>query len=261
MLEIHHLHAYYGRSHVLQGVSLSVQPGEVVALLGRNGAGKTTTFRAVAGLIRQVSGSVRLDSREWVGRPTHEIARAGIVYVPSGRRSFAGLTVKEHLQIALGGRTSSKTTSRVRPPAGSGEFGRSGKGEPRAVATAESSDAWTRVFEMFPALERKLDVPAGVLSGGENQMLKMACAFLTEPRVLLLDEPTEGLAPIVVRELGDRIRALADAGVGVLLAEQNARFAFSLSKRAYVMHKGVVQVSGWVDDLVHDETVSSHLGI
>jgi branched-chain amino acid transport system ATP-binding protein len=226
------LHAYYGQSHILQGVTLSINMGEVVALLGRNGAGKTTTFKAIVGLIRKLYGSVKIGDQELVGLDTHNIARKGIAYVPSGRRSFPHLTVQENLRIAL-----------------------EGQAKKRGKHNLEL------VYEMFPALRKRMNTAAGVISGGENQMLKMACAFLTEPKVLLLDEPTEGLAPLVVKELQDHIRKLADTGVGILLAEQNAHFAFSLSTRAYVLNKGVVQMSGDVQELSADNDMLKHLGI
>ncbi len=231
-LEIQDLHAYYGQSHVLQGVTLSIGMGEVVALLGRNGAGKTTTFRAAVGLIRQIRGHVFLGETDLVRMETHNIARKGVAYVPSGRRSFAQLTVQENLQIALEGQSKRKGSNHL-----------------------------NQVYEMFPALRKRINAAAGVLSGGENQMLKMACAFLTQPTVLLLDEPTEGLAPIVVKELAEYIRTLATTGVGILLAEQNAHFAFSLSTRAYVLNKGVVQMSGKVEELSENKDILSHLGI
>lgn len=232
-LLIEDLHAYYGRSHVLQGVSLTVQAGEVVALLGRNGAGKTTTFRAIAGLMPRTEGTVRFGDKNISHTNTHKIAQLGIGYVPSGRRSFGMMTVKENLQVALDGR-------------------------PKGRRASKQLD---EVFEMFPALKRRINTNAGVLSGGENQMLKMACAFLLGPTILLLDEPTEGLAPIVVSELIEHVRTLASTGVGILLAEQNARFAFKLSQRAYVLNKGVVQMSGTVSELEEDEELLTHLGI
>lgn len=232
-LIVEDLHAYYGSSHVLQGVSLRVETGEVVALLGRNGAGKTTTFRAISGLMPRTTGNVLFRDRQIRTRSTHQIAQLGVAYVPSGRRSFALMTVKENLLIAA--------ESSLRP-------------DQRRLAL-------DHVFSMFPALERRADTNAGVLSGGENQMLKMACAFLLQPKILLLDEPTEGLAPIVVAELMEHVRALADTGVGILLAEQNSRFAFQLSKRAYVLNKGVVQMSGLVSELAEHEELTRHLGI
>jgi len=232
-LHVQNLNAYYGRSHVLQGVNLTVNTGEVVALLGRNGAGKTTTFRALVGLMSHVTGTTHLGDMELSRKNTHTIAQHGIAYVPSGRRSFATMTVKENLQIALDGRSKRRN------------------GGPTLDA----------VFEMFPALQRRLNTPAGVLSGGENQMLKMASAFLTDPTILLLDEPTEGLAPIVVGELMEHIQTLANTGVGILLAEQNAKFAFKLSQRAYVLNKGTVQLSGHVEELALHDDLKVHLGI
>ncbi|MDQ0189953.1 ABC transporter ATP-binding protein [Alicyclobacillus cycloheptanicus] len=232
-LVVEDLHAYYGRSHVLQGVSLKVGAGEVVALLGRNGAGKTTTFRALTGLMPRTTGSVTLGDRQIGRKSTHQIAQLGVVYVPSGRRSFPMMTVKENLLIAV----------------------------ENSFRRARRKQALDEAFAMFPALARRVNTNAGVLSGGENQMLKMACAFLLQPTILLLDEPTEGLAPIVVAELVEHVRTLADTGVGILLAEQNARFAFQLSARAYVLNKGIVQMSGRVSELAESEELTTHLGI
>ncbi|CAB3395259.1 ABC transporter ATP-binding protein [Kyrpidia spormannii] len=235
VLQVENLHAYYGQSHILHGVSLQVHSGEVVALLGRNGVGKTTTLRAIAGLIPQVQGHIKLAERELTHLPAYQIARQGVVYVPSGRRSFAQLTVRECLQVAVEGRGHRKKK--------------------------DASEAFDRVFEIFPALKERLHVAAGVLSGGQNQMLKMACAFLANPIILLLDEPTEGLAPLVVKELHNRIAALAQTGVGILLAEQNSKFAFSLSERAYILNKGAVQLSGDVTDLSDSEEALLYLGV
>lgn len=232
-LLVQDLHAYYGRSHVLQGVSLTVHTGEVVALLGRNGAGKTTTFRAIAGLMPRMEGTVRLGGKRIGQMSTHRIARLGIAYVPSGRRSFGMMTVKENLLVALDGKSNER----------------------------KSPEQLDEVFAMFPALKQRINTNAGVLSGGENQMLKMACAFLLRPTILLLDEPTEGLAPILVSELVEHVRTLAQTGVGILLAEQNVRFAFQLSGRAYALNKGAVQMSGTVRELQEDEELLKHLGI
>lgn len=232
-LIVQDLHAYYDRSHVLQGVSLNVQAGEVVALLGRNGAGKTTTLRSIVGLMSKVEGTLRLGNHHLQHKNTHSIAQMGIAYVPSGRRSFGLMTVKENLLIALDGNRN--------------------KNKP--------SDELDKVFEMFPALKRRIKTNAGVLSGGENQMLKMACSVLLGPSILLLDEPTEGLAPIVISELLEHVRTLANTGVGILLAEQNAHFAFELCQRAYVVNKGVVEMSGTVSELEADKELVTHLGI
>lgn len=234
-LVVKDLHAYYGQSHVLQGITVSLQQGEVVALLGRNGAGKTTTFRAIAGLMERTTGTIQLNDKNVLGKKPYEISRSGIVYVPSGRRSFPQMTVRENLQVAQDGKI---------------HRGKTGK-----------ADALIRVFDMFPVLKSRMGTPAGVLSGGENQMLKMACAFLANPSILLLDEPTEGLAPIVVNELRGHIRTLASTGVGIFIAEQNAHFAFDLCRRGYVLNKGSLQMAGTTEALAEDALLTDYLGI
>ncbi len=230
-LEVKDLHAYYGQSHVLQGVSLSVAEAECVALLGRNGVGKTTTLRSISGLMEKATGHVGLGNVALLGQLPHRIARSGVVYVPSGRRSFARLTVKENLQLAA---------SRV---------------------PGNKQRAVDDVLSVFPGLIERLEVPAGVLSGGQNQMLKMARALLTQPKFLLLDEPAEGLAPQVVHQMGDHIRVLVERGVGILLAEQNARFALRLSHHLYILDKGTVKMEKIGPDLYGDQEVLASLGV
>lgn len=230
-LEVRDLHAYYGQSHVLQGISLVLHRAECVALLGRNGVGKTTSLRTIAGFMAKTVGHVSLGGIPILGKPPHRVAQAGIVYVPSGRRSFARLTVKENLQLAV----------------------------PRLLK--DKQQAIDDVLTIFPALRERLTVPAGVLSGGQNQMLKMARALLVNPSFLLLDEPTEGLAPQVVHQMGEHIRALLDRGVGILLAEQNARFTLKLSQHLYVLDKGVIKLERTGENLYNDQEVLSSLGI
>ncbi len=230
-LEVKDLHAYYGQSHVLQGISVSLKEAECVALLGRNGVGKTTTFRAIAGLMAKANGSVTLDGQSLLGTPAYRIAEAGIVYVPSGRRSFARLTVKENLLLSV----------------------------PRSRRNKQQ--AIDEVLSLFPGLRERLSVQAGVLSGGQNQMLKMARALLVQPTFLLLDEPTEGLAPQVVYQVGEHIRALLERGVGVLLAEQNARFTLRLARRVYILDKGRIKLERAGDHLDDDQEVLSNLGL
>ncbi|NMP23836.1 ABC transporter ATP-binding protein [Sulfobacillus harzensis] len=229
-LEVRDLHAYYGQSHVLQGISLTVKEAECVALLGRNGVGKTTTFLSIAGLMAKAQGHVTLGETSLLGLPPHRIAQSGIVYVPAGRRAFARLTVRDNLQMAV----------------------------PRSV---NKQRAIEDVLTVFPGLRERLNVQAGVLSGGQNQMLKMARALLVNPSFLLLDEPTEGLAPLVVQQMGEHIRQLMDRGVGVLIAEQNARFTLKLSRHLYVLDKGVIKLERTGDKLYDDQEVLSHLGI
>jgi branched-chain amino acid transport system ATP-binding protein len=214
MLEVRDLHVYYGDSHVLHGVSLSVRAGEVVALLGRNGAGKTTTLRGILGLTPPRAGSVRFDGHELAGRPVYRNVRAGLAWVPEDRRIFPSLTVAENLEVA-----------RLRP--------------------RDGQEPWTpeRVFCEFPMLAPLRTRRGNALSGGQQQLLSIARALCGNPRLLLLDEPSEGLAPLVVRELGEVIRRL-EGHLPVLLAEQNARFAVSLCHRGYVLEKGTVTFAG-----------------
>jgi branched-chain amino acid transport system ATP-binding protein len=212
-LEVRDLHVYYGESHALQGVSLTVREGEIVALLGRNGAGKTTTIRGILGLTPPRAGRVLLDGRDVTGRPVHENVRAGMAWVPEDRRIFPGLTVEENLEVA------------TLPPRG--------------------EVAWTpeRVFAEFPLLAPLRRRRGGALSGGQQQLLAIARALCGNPRVLLLDEPSEGLAPLIVRELGEAVRRLKGT-LPVLLAEQNARFAVALCDRGVVLEKGQVRFEG-----------------
>jgi branched-chain amino acid transport system ATP-binding protein len=221
MLRIDEIDTYYGAAHILQGLSLHIEQGESVALLGRNGAGKTTTKRSILGLTPVRRGYIRLDDLDITRAKTRRIARAGIAYVASGRRVFGNLTVGQNLELAartLGNRRS----------AGS----RSGTG---GTETAWSVD---NVVEVFPKLRELADRRARFLSGGEQQMLKLGRALLGNPRLLLLDEPTEGLSPAVVADLGRWLDRLKQAGLTILLTEQNALFALEHADRGYVMLKG-----------------------
>ncbi len=209
MLEVSGLHVRYGKSHVIFGISLTVSEREVVALLGRNGAGKTTTIMGIAGLLDGATGGVRVDGMD-IGRwPSYRRVQAGIAYVPSGARCFPSLTVQENLEIC------------ARPPNG-------------------SAPRWTtrRVYDLFPKLEQLRSSMAGGLSGGERQMLAVGRALMLNPRVILFDEPTEGLAPVIVQGLAGLIVDLRSAGVGVLLAEQNHRMALRVADRAAFIEKG-----------------------
>jgi branched-chain amino acid transport system ATP-binding protein len=232
MLELDGVHAYYGSSHVLQGVSLAVGDGELVALLGRNGAGKTTTLRAVTALVTVRGGRITLDGRELTGRAPHVVARAGVAYVPSGRRVFSQLTVGQNLKLAARG------CPRRRGP-------------------------WTtgRIYAAFPKLAELAGRDAGLLSGGEQQMLKLGRALLTQPDVLLLDEPTEGLSPLVVRELGGWLEQLRGEGLGVLLTEQSAAFALRHASRGYILEKGRVRAEGPAERLRGSAELHELLGV
>jgi branched-chain amino acid transport system ATP-binding protein len=217
LLEVDGVQGYYGLAHVLQGVSLSVRPGELVALLGRNGAGKTTTVKAVMGMVAVRGGHVRVAGRDCVGLPTESIARFGIGYVPENRCMFPGLTVRENFRLAaLGAR----------------------------LDKAGHQAGLSRVLEVFGQLEEHLDRDASRLSGGQQQMVAVGRALICGTRLLLVDEVTQGLAPNVATEMGRTLRRVADGGRGVLLVEQNSQLALELADRVYVLDQGVVVTSG-----------------
>jgi branched-chain amino acid transport system ATP-binding protein len=215
VLALQDVHAVYGRSHVLHGITLTARAGEVVSLLGRNGAGKSTTLKAIVGLVEVTRGEILLDGRSIRGLPTHAISRAGIGWVPEDRRIFGDLTVRENLMVG---------------EAGAGEGARGG--------------AIDRVFALFPRLAALARQRGGSLSGGEQQMLTIARTLMTGPRLLLLDEPSEGLAPVVVKALADNILALKREGLTILLSEQNLAFARRLADRAYIIEKGEIKFEG-----------------
>jgi branched-chain amino acid transport system ATP-binding protein len=219
-LELEAVEAGYGPSRVLHGVSLTARAGEVVSLLGRNGAGKSTTLKAIVGLVAVTAGSVRFEGRDITRRPTHEISRLGVGYVPEDRRIFGDLTVAENLMVG-----------------------------------AKGPGAWTtaQVYRFFPKLAELAGRRGGSLSGGEQQMLTVARTLMGNPRVLLLDEPSEGLAPVIVRALGEQIAALKREGLTILLSEQNLRFAARLADRAYIIEKGEIRFGGPMATLMEDE--------
>ena len=231
MLELRGVHAVYGRSHVLHGVTLAAREGEVVSLLGRNGAGKSTTLKAVVGLVRVTGGEVVFRGRALRGLPTHEINRLGVGFVPEDRRIFADLTVRENLLVG---------------------------------ARPGTARRWPlpRLVELFPPLGPLLGRRGGSLSGGEQQMLTIARALVTEPALLLLDEPSEGLAPVIVRRLGDAIAALKREGLTIVLSEQNVKFARRLADRAYIIEKGEIKFEGPIAALDADESLRrAYLGV
>jgi branched-chain amino acid transport system ATP-binding protein len=225
MLTVEGIHTYYGLSHILFGVSLSVAKGEIVCLLGRNGAGKSTIMRSIMGLTPPRQGSVTFKGKDITGMKSYRVAREGIGYVPDDRRVFADLTVGENLDI------SEREGGQLSP--------------------------WDkkRVYDFFPPLRHIDSRKAGFLSGGEQQMLTIGRALMTNPELLLLDEPTEGLAPLLVTMLEDHILALKQEGLTVLLAEQNQRSALRLSDRGYIIDNGVIRYHGSIDELRENEEI------
>ena len=233
MLELKGVNVYYGAIHAVKDISLTVNQGEIVTLIGANGAGKSTTLRTISGLLRPKSGSISFEGKEIAGVKAHEIVRQGISQVPEGRRIFAEMTVMENLDM--------------------GAFTRKDKDGIRADLK--------RVFELFPRLEERKSQVAGTLSGGEQQMLAMARALMSRPKLLLLDEPSMGLAPLLIREIFHIIEDINRAGTTVLLVEQNANMALSIASRAYVLETGRITLSGDAAKLAASEEVrKAYLG-
>lgn len=224
MLEIRGLHAYYGKSHVLHGVDLHVQPGEIVSLLGRNGAGRSTLVKAAMGQV-QAAGSIRFQGDEVLGLKAYQVARKGLGYVPESRDVFPTLTVEQNLLL--------------------GEKG--GQRSPR----------WTLadMYRMFPRLQERRNVPAGVLSGGEQQMLTLCRTLMGDPDLIMIDEPTEGLAPKIVALVADYLQALRNKGISVLLVEQKLAIALDIAQRVYVMGHGAIVFEGTPNQLRSDASV------
>jgi branched-chain amino acid transport system ATP-binding protein len=229
MLEARNVHTFYGHSHVLQGVSLEVHAGEVVCLLGRNGAGKTTTLRSLIGLTSPRQGSVRFQGAELVGQPPFRIARRGLGYVDQGRRIFPDLTVDDNLEVARTGRP-----------------GRWSKAD---------------VYGLFPELAPLQHRLGRHLSGGEQRLLAIGRALMGNPLLLLCDEPSEGLGPIVVTRLGGLLRDLVRQGLAILLAEQHLRFALAVADRGYILDKGQIRYAGSVAALRQAEIISQYLAV
>jgi branched-chain amino acid transport system ATP-binding protein len=227
ILAVEGLDAYYGLSHVLFGVTLEAAPGEVVALLGRNGAGKSTTLRSIMGLLPPRAGRVVFRGQDVTGWPPHRVCRLGVGFVPEDRRIFPDLTVGENLEVGR----------------------RAGRGGDAASWTPE------RLYDFFPVLGDRRRQKGGTLSGGEQQMLAIARTLMGNPEILLLDEPSEGLAPVVVRALLDRLAALKGRGQTILLSEQNLKFATRLADRAYILEQGHVRYSGTIVDLMANESI------
>ena len=218
MLEVRDLNAYYGKSHILQGVNLDVAAGEVVSLLGRNGVGRSTTVKAIMGEV-EPTGSIRFKGRDIAGLPSYRIARLGLGYVPENRDIFPSLTVAENLRL--------------------------GQKDPRRQGRWRLTD----MLDMFPNLKARVDTPAGVLSGGEKQMLTMCRTLMGDPELIMIDEPTEGLAPLIVKQVGALISEIARRGLAILLVEQKLSIALDISQRVYVMGHGRIVFEGTPADL------------
>ena len=233
MLEVRDLQVYYGMIHAIKGISFDVNQGEVIALIGANGAGKTTTLHTITGLLAPKSGSVLFEGKDITKVPAHKIVSMGMAHVPEGRRGFAELSVYENLKMGAYTRKDKK----------------------------EIEESLANVYKRFPRLEERKNQMAGTLSGGEQQMLAMGRALMSKPKIILMDEPSMGLSPIFVNESFDIIRAVSESGTTVLLVEQNAKKALSISDRAYVLETGTITMSGKAKDLLEDEAVKkAYLG-
>jgi branched-chain amino acid transport system ATP-binding protein len=233
LLEVEGLDAHYGRIKALDGVSLRVEAGEIVTLIGANGAGKTTTLRAISGLVKPTAGHVRFDGTELIGMTPDKIVRLGIGHSPEGRRVFARMTVRENLELGAYARTS----------------------------RAEFAEDLERALETFPRLRERLTQKSGTLSGGEQQMLAMARALMSRPRLLMLDEPSLGLSPILVQTIFKVIREINARGTTVLLIEQNARQALGIASRGYVLEVGKIVLAETAANLMASEAVqAAYLG-
>ena len=233
MLEVRDLQVYYGMIHAIKGISFDVNQGEVIALIGANGAGKTTTLHTITGLLAPKSGSVLFEGKDITKVPAHKIVSMGMAHVPEGRRVFAELSVYENLKMGAYTRKDKK----------------------------EIEERLANVYKRFPRLEERKNQMAGTLSGGEQQLLAMGRALMSKPKIILMDEPSMGLSPIFVNEIFDIIRAVSESGTTVLLVEQNAKKALSISDRAYVLETGTITMSGKAKDLLEDEAVKkAYLG-
>jgi branched-chain amino acid transport system ATP-binding protein len=233
LLEVRDLNVFYGAIHALQGVSFDVAEGEIVTLIGANGAGKSTTLKTISGLLNPRSGQIRLRDESIVNRPAQDIVRKGVVQVPEGRKIFAPLTVQENLEM--------------------GAFTRTDAGEIRS--------SMDRVFKSFPRLKERLSQLGGTLSGGEQQMLAIGRGMMARPKLLLLDEPSMGLAPILVEEIFSIIQEINSLGVSVLLVEQNALMALSIAQRGYVLETGRIVLTGTGEELLNNpQVMKAYLG-
>lgn len=232
LLEVENIHVYYGAIHAIKGVSFEVNEGEIVTLIGANGAGKTTTLDTVSGLLRSQTGDIRFNGQSISRMPAHKVVAEGLALVPEGRRVFAQMTVQENLEMGAFTQPNSSVEPHLK-----------------------------RVYEQFPRLEERKNQIAGTLSGGEQQMLAMGRALMSQPKLLMLDEPSMGLAPILVEQIFDIIRQLHKAGTTILLVEQNAQMALSVADRAYVLETGRITLSGTGKELAESpEVKKAYLG-
>ena len=229
MIEVKDIHSYYGKSHILHGVSLELQKGELVCLLGRNGVGKSTTLKSIMGIVRPTHGSIRFDGKELVGGQPYQIARLGVGYVPEDRRIFKSLTVHENLLMGTQKEKTSSAAERV----------------------------WTidKIYELFPNLSERRSNKGSHLSGGEQQMLTVARTLMGNPKLILVDEPTEGLAPLIVKDVLEMLSAVRQSGVTVLMVEQNFKAAIKVADRFYIMAKGQMVFEGDTAALLAAEEV------
>ena len=234
MLEIKDLHVYYDNIHALKGISLEINEGEVVSIIGANGAGKTTTLQPISGLITPKSGSIIFEGKDLLKEQAHNICKLGIAQVPEGRRIFSQLAVKDNLKL--------------------GQFTIKDSAENMEKDRAE-------FYKVFPRMSERKNQLAGTLSGGEQQMLAMGRALMSRPKLLILDEPSMGLSPLFVKEIFEVIKQLKEKGTTILLVEQNAKMALSISDRAYVIETGEITLEGKASDLLHNENVKkAYLG-
>jgi branched-chain amino acid transport system ATP-binding protein len=235
LIKVEDIHTYYGKSHILNGVSLEVGRGEVVGLLGRNGVGKSTTLKTIMGLVRPSRGRTSLEGRTITDVPAHRLARLGIGYVPEDRRIFRLLTVMENLRTGL---------------------------DRRAVTEARKNELLEKAYTYFPVLAERRGQAGGTLSGGEQQMLAIARAMMLDPKIILLDEPTEGLMPRMVSQIRQIIEVLRREGVAILLVEQNVPLTLEASQRIYIMEKGAVRHHAPASELrVNDAVIHQYLGV
>ncbi|HEX5032607.1 MAG TPA: ABC transporter ATP-binding protein [Candidatus Eisenbacteria bacterium] len=233
MLDLENVHVHYGAIHALKGVTIAVDPGQIVTLVGANGAGKSTTLRAISGLLRPSQGTIRFDGKSLAGRPAHDIVKLGISHVPEGRIVFANLSVEDNLEL--------------------GAYLR----KDRAGVASDRK----KIYALFPRLEERRRQASGTLSGGEQQMLAIGRALMARPKLLLMDEPSLGLAPILVREIFRVIREIREQGMTIVLVEQNARMALSVADRGYVLETGVVCLADRADALLRNPDVqAAYLG-